>query len=250
MTFRKLSPQAIVDLVAEARLDSIEWGGDIHVPHGQLDTAKEVRRLTLDGGLSITAYGSYYRAGQGKVENSTSFTAVLDSARELGAPTIRVWAGTKGSAESDETCRACVADDLRDIGKCAEKEGRTVSLEHHANTLTDTLASTQALLQAVHCENVRPYWQVPHDITVEESLAGLKALLPVLTHVHVYHCRRVSGEIEQLALVEGKPSWKQYLQALATTGREHSALLEFVRDECPNQFRQDAETLRCWLKRN
>lgn len=247
VTFRNLSPQRIVDLVAEAKLDGIEWGGDIHVPHGQIQTARDVHRITVEAGLSVAAYGSYYRAGENKAENSTSFTAVLDSACELEAPTIRVWAGTKGSAEADKTCRAHVADDLRTIGERAEKEGVTVSLEHHAHTLTDTLESTQSLLQAVQCGNVRPYWQVPHDITVAKSLAGLITLLPTLTHVHVYHWRRLRGEMEQLPLTEGESSWQQYLQALATTGRKHGALLEFVRDECPKQFAQDAQTLRRWL---
>jgi hypothetical protein len=36
ITFRQLSPPAIIDLVRQAGLEGIEWGGDVHVPHGDL----------------------------------------------------------------------------------------------------------------------------------------------------------------------------------------------------------------------
>ena len=34
ISFRDLFPKQIVDMVAEVGLDAIEWGGDVHVPHG------------------------------------------------------------------------------------------------------------------------------------------------------------------------------------------------------------------------
>ena len=40
VTFRKLEPAEIVDLVKQAGLQGIEWGGDIHVPHGDIQRAK------------------------------------------------------------------------------------------------------------------------------------------------------------------------------------------------------------------
>ncbi|MET0262082.1 MAG: sugar phosphate isomerase/epimerase, partial [Rariglobus sp.] len=64
VTFRKLSPNEVAGLVKKAGLKGIEWGGDIHVPHGDLARAREVRELTLEHGLKTAAYGSYYRAGQ------------------------------------------------------------------------------------------------------------------------------------------------------------------------------------------
>ena len=36
VTFRKLSPEEIVQLVVSSGLKGIEWGGDIHLPHGIL----------------------------------------------------------------------------------------------------------------------------------------------------------------------------------------------------------------------
>jgi hypothetical protein len=36
VTFRQLSAEEIIKLVVCAGLEGIEWGGDIHVPHGDL----------------------------------------------------------------------------------------------------------------------------------------------------------------------------------------------------------------------
>ena len=61
ITFRQLSAEKIVGLVSAAGLQGIEWGGDIHVPHGDVKRAEEVKRMTLDSGLEVSAYGSYYK---------------------------------------------------------------------------------------------------------------------------------------------------------------------------------------------
>ena len=41
VTFRPKTRAEIVELSKEAGLESIIWGGDIHVPHGDLSAAKE-----------------------------------------------------------------------------------------------------------------------------------------------------------------------------------------------------------------
>ena len=39
VTFRRCSAAEIVELATRAGLRCIEWGGDVHVPHGDLRTA-------------------------------------------------------------------------------------------------------------------------------------------------------------------------------------------------------------------
>src|SRR4051812_33893599 len=97
VTFRQLSPPQIVDLAHKAQLQTIEWGADIHVPAGDLVRAREVRGMTVDAGLSITSYGSYFRAGE---DDPADFSPVLESAQALGALSIRIWAGRRGSANA------------------------------------------------------------------------------------------------------------------------------------------------------
>jgi len=244
ITFRQLAPPAIVALVAQAGLDAIEWGGDVHAPHGDVAQARLVRQMTEEAGLAVAAYGSYYRVGH----NDVPFADVLESAVALGAPTIRVWAGKAGSAQADEAYRAQVIEDSRVIGDLAQGAGITVAYEYHGNTLTDTRESALRLLETVDHPNLKTYWQPPGGATLETNLAGLREILPWLVNVHVFSWRDVDGQRERMPLAAQADDWAQYLAQVATTGREHYAMLEFVRDDDPQHFLTDAETLKQWLK--
>src|ERR1700722_18409238 len=143
VTFRGLAVPEIVSLVRAAGLDGIEWGGDIHVPHGDLGRAREAAKQTADSGLRTLAYGSYYRVAE---PGSPPFESVAETALALGAPVIRVWAGAKGSAESTEDDWQRVIEASARIAEIASAAGLTVAYEHHGGTLTDTLPSAQRLL--------------------------------------------------------------------------------------------------------
>ncbi len=243
VTFRKLPPEEIVDLVAQAGLDGIEWGGDIHVPHGDVKRAGEVRKMTADTGLAVAAYGSYYKVGH--EEDSVPFEDVVATAVELGAPTIRVWAGGKGSADADDEYRGLVVSESQRIADLAAREGITVSYEFHGNTLTDTNESTVKLLEEVANDNVRTYWQPPSKWEVAHCAEGLQAVLLWLTNVHAYYCDKTSGK--SLPLAEGQDAWKRYLHEIAALDAEHYVMLEFVKDGSPEVFLKDAATLKSWL---
>ncbi len=239
VTFRKLSPAEIVDLVRQAGLNCIEWGGDIHVPHGDCVRAREVRQRTLAAGLTVAAYGSYYQLHKSEAAG-LPFAAVLETAIALGALTIRVWAGALGSATADAAHRAAVAADARRIADLAQAAGIAVTSEYHGGTLTDTDASAQQFLRETPHANFWTGWQPHPGGTVAANLAGLQAILPRLTTVHCYHW--VNHDRRPLA--EGVDSWRQYFAAVQSSGRPHSALLEFVAGDDPVNFLRDAATLR------
>ena len=85
-------------------------------------------------------------------------------------------------------------------------------------------------------------------LSVDENLNGLKAILPWLTIVHVFSWRIVNGQRERMLLDAKTGEWAQYLAQVATTGRNHYAMIEFVRDNEPENFLKDAETLKQWLE--
>jgi len=116
ITFRSLSPLEIIELVLKAGLKGIEWGADVHVPHGDLKRAREVRKLTADAGLSVAACGSYYRVGVSEAQG-LAFENVLETAVALKAPTVRVWAGDKGSQDTGSG-RQAVRSGLRSRTTC------------------------------------------------------------------------------------------------------------------------------------
>ena len=175
ISFRKLTARQIVDAVAAAGLEGIEWGGDIHAPHGDLVRAREVGAMTREAGLRVAAYGSYYRAGFSEGQG-LPFERVLDSARALQAPTIRIWAGVGGSAETDAATRTRIAEDSLRVGSMAREQGLGVAFEYHRGTLTDTRDSTRALLRETEVAGLTCYWQPPVGWNRDERLASLRDL--------------------------------------------------------------------------
>ena len=244
ITFRALSPAQVTALVRQAGLRGIEWGGDIHVPHGNIARAREARELTLEAGLSVAAYGSYYRAGQSEAAG-LSFGSVLDSAIELGAPTVRVWAGAVGSASASLEQRAQVVSDLSRIAALAAAARVSVSLEFHNGTLTDTAESARWLLGEVGHPNLFSYWQPPLERDTAGCVRDLRSLLPVVTHLHLYHWHPASTV--RLPLADGAERWREFLAIAAGAAGDRYAMLEFVERDAPECFLRDAATLKSWL---
>ena len=235
-------------MVAAAGLEGIEWGGDIHVPHGDRERAQEVGRLTRDAGLNVAAYGSYYKVGVSEAAG-LRFEEVLATAVALGAPTIRVWAGDRGSGEASAESRSGVVRDCRRIADLAKVCGLSVSLEYHDGTLTDSSGSALALLQEIDRDNVQTYWQPPVGLSIHDRLAGLSHVLHYLSNIHVFHWVDRAGTIHRRPLSDGADEWARYFEAIGETGREHYAMIEFVRGDAPESFLEDAEALRSWLRR-
>ena len=241
VTFRQFGPREIVELSRRAGLTGIEWGGDVHVPPGDPERARDVGRMTRDAGLSVVAYGSYLRLGE---DAQPSFESIVETTRELGAPAVRVWAGTRGSAAADEGYRRRVAEDALRLADLAAAAGVVVCYEYHADTLTDTDDSAAELFRATDHPAIRTLWQPPHERDVEQRCASLRGVLGRLQHVHVFHWP-VRGE--RAPLSDGATGWVRYLEILRDHGRPCPLLLEFVRGDEPDQLMADAATLREWI---
>lgn len=238
ITFRQLSPEEIIDLTKRAGLEGIEWGGDVHVPHGDTARAEEVARRTRETGLSVFSYGSYYRLNH---TAEFSFDSVLETAQALQTGIIRVWAGKKSSSEADESYWQGVADEGRQLAEKAEKAGIRLALEWHGGSLTDTAEAAEKLFNLAAHDNLLTYWQPRTYTPPEECLRDMDAALPRLTGLHVFHWHQETKE--RLPLKEGKDIWHEYLKKARTAGDTY-AMLEFVRNNDPRQFMEDAAILK------
>ncbi|MFP4260024.1 MAG: sugar phosphate isomerase/epimerase family protein [Opitutales bacterium] len=252
VTFRKLDPRAIVDLVNQAGDEVIEWGGDKHVPPGNTKTAEEVGRLTREAGLEVSCYGSYYRLGLAGVDPGNGgprhpeFSAVLDSALALGAPRIRVWAGGAGSAKMDEKSRREAEEDALRIADQAQAQGVGIAYEYHMHTLTDEIDSSVRLLEATKHPAISTLWQPPNEKPESEILESLESVLPHISNVHVFHWVFPEGNYVRRPLCEGQARWETYLERLRPHPRDY--LIEFVRGDATDQYLEDAACLKNWLK--
>lgn len=235
ITFRQLSVAEIVAATRAAQLAGIEWGGDIHVPPGDLARARETRQRTLEAGLAVSSYGSYFRLGE------PDFSRILETATALDAPTIRVWAGRQGSAETSDADRQTIVAAAHEIGEQARAAELTIGLEMHAGTLTDTPASAARLLTEIQHPNVRLYWQPYHFLSPDENLASIDLLAPWLSNFHVFHW---SPDTVRFPLADGADRWRAYLQSAGNLAGDRWALLEFSLDDNLSVFQRDAIVLK------
>jgi hypothetical protein len=267
VTLRALSVEEVVAVTAGAGLECIEWGGDVHVSPGDLAAARRAREATLAAGLRVASYGSYWRC-------AGDFAPVLATARELGAPRVRIWAGETGSADATPAERDAVAAAARAAAASAASPPTpaasatptaspptpaasatpTASPPTAAASATpaasppapialafelhgDTLTDTfDSALALVQASGVPCYWQPPQSMPDAEALEGLRRL-PDVPAVHVFSWWPGST---RLRLSERADLWRAVFEVF-TSG---DALLEFVPGDDPALVAEEAEACR------
>lgn len=253
ITFRQLTVAQLTALVKKAGLDAIEWGGDVHVPPGDVGAAREALRLTQKAGLEVSSYGSYYRVidADGNIQ---PFGPVLESALALGTDTIRIWAGTCSSETISNTCRKKIVEELYSALELAAAHGVRLALEFHSHTLADSHEAVRALLDEVNHPFLYTYWQpVYWQSDMDYQLDGLSRLSDHVLNLHLFHWTVRSGEgslasrTDRHPLAEGFTEWQRYLTVPLNPVFKHYALMEFVRDDDPEQFLRDAAVLKKML---
>lgn len=238
VTFRQLAPEKVVELSADAGLEVIEWGGDVHVPPGEPDRAAEVARVTTDAGLAVCSYGSYFRSGADE-----SLTPILDSAAALGADRVRIWAGRVDSADATPEQYAQIAARLRDATAEASERGIALALEFHRGTVADTPQAALRLIADV--PGLTTYWQPTVDAPDAVALAEYDALAAHVSAVHVFSWWPFD---RRLRLDERKSLWRPlFVAAAANPAPPRDALIEFVPDDDPELLAPEAATLRRWI---
>ncbi|GGD63044.1 sugar phosphate isomerase/epimerase family protein [Microbacterium murale] len=237
VTFRALAPERIVALAADAGLEAIEWGGDVHVPPGDTARAEQVSKATSDAGLAVASYGSYFRAQEGE-----EITPILDSAEALGADRVRVWAGRVGSADATPGERAVTIARLRSAASEAERRGIGLALEFHSGTLADDASATLRVLDEVDSAALSTYWQPTVAASDDLAVSEYEAIAPHVSAMHVFSWW---PETQRLRLHDRGELWRRIFAAAADSSpTPRDALLEFVPGDDPDLLAAETATLR------
>jgi sugar phosphate isomerase/epimerase len=237
-TFKTEPPTFVLEQAVKNGLEAVEWSENAHIEPGNVPAARALRCETEKAGLRVAAYGSYYRLGENE-DPAAAFAGSLRSAEALGAPLIRLWAGTKPSAKVNGETRRRLAEEAALLAKMAGASCIRLAFEWHKNTLTDTNESALQLLQDADSDNLYCLWQPTVALSMAERCAGVRLLGDRLLNFHVYYW--LDGVRRPLA--EGRGEWLAYLQEFQG-GPGHCALLEFVMGNTPTQFAQDASALK------
>ncbi len=119
----------------------------------------------------------------------------------------------------------------------AKKEGVTLCMECHNHTYTNTKEAAYELMQSVHSENFRMYWQPNQYKTDDENKAYAKLLAPYTVNLHVFNWK---GK-EKYPLADAKDIWKEYLSCFESN---KTLLLEFMPDGKLETLAREAESLK------
>ncbi|MFD0339883.1 sugar phosphate isomerase/epimerase family protein [Streptomyces sp. NPDC127117] len=238
VTFRRLPAAEVARRAAEAGLESVEWGADVHAPPADPDTLRAAREASERYGLTCCSYGSYFRATHDEL---AEFPWIARAAVLLGAPRVRVWAGGVGSVAATPQERGATEAGLREAARIAADHGLELALEFHSKTLTDTVTSTLRLLDEVGADNLRTYWQPPLGASDEEALAGLCRLVDRVSAVHVFSWWPGN---HRLPLADRGELWAGVFELLNARRVPMEALLEFVPGDDPAVLAREAATLR------
>ncbi len=237
ISFRKHTPEEIVDACRAAGLASIEWGGDVHVPVGDIENAMRVKRLTEQAGLAVSAYGSYYKLGH---EDNTEekMHAVMQTAKALGAPFVRIWGGKKSSDRFLKAERTAFVSETQRLADIAGEYGLRVCFECHRDTVTDEYHNTLAFLKEIDRENVGSLWQPLQNRTEGYNLDSAMVHASFARHIHVFHW----DSDGRFPLALGHEIWCKYLSFFK--GSDVSLMLEFMHDDRIESLAETADALR------
>lgn len=238
VTLRELPWLKVLEVATTAKLSVLEWGADIHAPLGNVPLLAEIRSACEQNQIRIGSYGSYWRAGESTDEN---ILELIQSAEALGAPRIRIWAGTKSSVEtSSNEVETMIASTIK-LADLAAQYNIEIAFEFHENTFTDTPESALDLIRRINKTNVKLYWQPPNNYSDEKVIESLSKMINEVSAIHVFSWW---PNQERHPLEFRSEMWKEILRVIQNQGRVLDLLLEFVPDNDPNLVISDAEFLR------
>jgi len=240
VSFRKLSPEEILQAMTACGLKYIEWGSDVHAPCTDDARLAEIVELQKKYGVTCCSYGTYFELGVNPMEE---FPAYIRAAKKLGTNMLRVWAGKAKLENQTPEWRKMIVEEAKKAALLAEEAGVIVCTECHRNTMTQTKEFALELMEGVNSPAFRTYWQPNQNASVEENLEYIRLLKPYITNLHVFHWAGATP----LPLARGTEDWKAYLAEF--TG-DRAALLEFMPDGKVESLPGEAQTLGEITKEN
>ena len=178
IAFKDRSFEGVLDLAVAAGFDGVEpWGKPDHMPEAyDAEFNRRMARAIRDRGLEVSQYGSYINPVSDGFEREMS--EGLDIASDLGADTIRVWAGSCGSAEAANEDWQSTISGFRRFADRAGDQGARLVLEMHLGYLSDTAWGSLRLVEGVDRPNFLLNFQPMYSESADRVMAVARRVAP------------------------------------------------------------------------
>lgn len=218
-SFRNIKDvEKVVSVAVKTGADCIEWGGDVHVK--DVETAKRVRKLCDDAKISVSAFGSYYRVGNG---DEKEWTKTCEIASALGTDLIRVWLGKTDSEKTEDAVYKSLVEEVKYMCEVASGYGLVVCPECHDHTYNNNTDAFLKMRKDVGMENFCTYFQSRYKKKAYD-LDRIERTLPYIESVHISY-----WELAREQFPKYNPSYMdELLDKLKDVGYDGSIVIEFT----------------------
>ncbi|UCD37257.1 MAG: sugar phosphate isomerase/epimerase [Fidelibacterota bacterium] len=188
-TAEKIPHFRLADLlsrIAEAGFHFVEvW--QYHISTEDDKAVREIKQMGDDLGVIFPVVGAYpklHLQDQAREQELEGFSRIVERASLLGARTIKIFVGSKGTDELTDDELEQSIDFLSQVLKRAQSSGLDVTGELHKKTLFDGVETTKGLLAKIGAGNFRICYQ-PYDFeSTEQAIKDYTAVAESVTHVH------------------------------------------------------------------
>jgi sugar phosphate isomerase/epimerase len=218
--------ESFVDLCAEYPLDGVE-PTSYYVPDPPPDGyLRALRRRAFLLGLTIsgTAIGNTFTHPPGeKREEQMAYTKRwIDRAAELGAPTIRIFAGDVQKGTTEAQARQWCIDAIRDACAYAATRGVILALENHGGIVT-TADQLLSIVREIDSDWFGVNWD-SGNFRSADPYAELKAIAPYAVTAQIKVSIGVAGTSQPA-------DWTRVVGILEDAGYRGWVALEYEEQE-------------------
>ena len=234
VSFRQHSPEEIIKMVANAGLDCIEWGSDVHAPFNDEESLMKIAKLQEEYSIKCSSYGTYFHLLGDSLELLPKY---IKAAKILGTSVLRLWCGEKASSKFTQGEKDFLVAECKKAAQIAKESEVVLCMEYHPGSFTDTAQSALELIEKVESPHFKMYWQGNVKGDEELALKDAKILSAHTVNIHVAHW----VDSKHLPLEKGISVWTKYLKEFSD-GK--ALLLEFIYDGNPESLPGEAKSLK------
>lgn len=237
ISFRDNTPEEIIEAAANAGLDCIEWGSDVHLKADDIPRARQIKSQTLAAGLAMPSYGTYFGIEK---PDWDGLEQCLKMADQMEIPMLRIWPPDQKKPDYHSARYKEYVVSCRRVADRAKQYHKLICFECHQGILTDNYQTTLKFIEDIDRENIKMYWQPNQFKSFAYNLEAARELRHLVTNIHVFHWKNM----DRFPLAQGESEWKAFAQLFRQSGRENVYMLEFMYNDSIAALKSETEAMK------
>ena len=234
--------ERVLEAASQAGVQALEWSRDLGPEPGDRAAAERLAMATLRAGLATASYASLYRAG---LQSQAAFDALVDTARALYSPALRLWAAGKSGAAARDS--ASFADEARRLADRSARHGITLCFGLGRGSALDSYERALLFMRAADHPFVKLCWEPLPGSRFDESMQAFQELSGYVGQI----CARSSAADGSDGLLRDRDEdWLLYMDALDEQGgapdMARYVIIRAFKDGRPESLADDAALIGAW----